>query len=48
LRTSHEGLRQVLLKGTASAKGNGFASKVPSVAGKTGTSDDISDAWFIG
>lgn len=46
--TIHEGLRQVLLKGTASAKGNGFASKVPSVAGKTGTSDDVSDAWFIG
>jgi penicillin-binding protein 1A len=48
MATIHEGLRQVLLKGTASGKGRSFALKVPSVAGKTGTSDDVSDAWFIG
>jgi membrane peptidoglycan carboxypeptidase len=48
ISTVHQGLRQVLLKGTASAKGRAFATRVPSVAGKTGTSDDVSDAWFIG
>lgn len=46
--TVHEGLRGVLLKGTASSKGRTFASRMPAVAGKTGTSDDVSDAWFIG
>jgi penicillin-binding protein 1A len=39
-------LREVFNSGTATA-GKGFAAKHP-VAGKTGTTNDFTDAWFLG
>lgn len=41
-------LRNVLRVGTASAYGGESFAKKFSVAGKTGTSDGVGDAWFVG
>lgn len=41
-------LREVLRVGTASNHGGRSLSKSRSLAGKTGTSDGVFDAWFVG
>lgn len=41
-------LREVIRSGTASAHGGAELAKRIPVAGKTGTSDGVGDAWFVG
>ncbi len=40
-------LTEVLLSGTARALGGAFRGAMP-LAGKTGTTDDLRDSWFVG
>lgn len=41
-------LREVIRQGTASHHGGSDFARVRAVAGKTGTSDEVADAWFAG